>query len=796
MIMIEVNGRQLEATEGSTIIEVADTAGIYIPRFCYHEKLTVAANCRMCLVEIENAPKALPACATPVAEGMVVHTASEKAVAAQQDTMEFLLINHPLDCPICDQGGECPLQDQAVGYGSGVSRFDETKRTVEDQDLGPLIATEMTRCIHCTRCVRFGQEVAGIMELGAIGRGEDMKISTFIGGAVNSEVSGNVIDLCPVGALTSKPYRFTARSWELIQHGGISPHDCLGSNLDIHEISGVVKRVLPRENEAVNECWLSDRDRYSYEAVNSSDRLTLPLVRKGDTFHQADWPEALGMAADSLQRVHQETGGSSIGSLCTPTATLEEFFLLQKILRGLGSTNLDHRLRQQDFRDDSDAPTFPGSPVPVVGFQDLDAVLLVGCNVRKELPLLAMRLRKMTQVGGRVGTLNPLEYDLNFPVAHGITAPPTNLPGNLALVASLLAEKLQKEVPEWIIILAGRVDVRPEAEDLAEMLLSGDRGSMIVLGQVSLIHQNASLLRNLAFWINDICNIATVLLPDANGAAAWLSGCVPHRGPNGVKLSKPGLDAQAMVNERLHAYILYGVEVDCDYGEPVKLIEALSNAEFVLSFSCFRSAVPSSADVVLPLAPFTEIAGTYVNLEGRFQTSVPAVNPLGQARPGWKILRVLGNLLELEGFDYVSADEVAREVAVPVACSVGRSTTYQRPDWHAEYGRLPALASNGSQICRVMDVAIYDTDPIVRRAPALRATADASVAMVHVDSSLLTSLGLSAGDKVRVSGQDGTVILPVKIDARVPAGTVYIPGGRLETATLGSSSHVTIEARV
>ncbi len=796
MIKIEINGRQLEAKDGSTIIEVADSAGIYIPRFCYHEKLSVAANCRMCLVEVENAPKALPACATPAVEGMVVHTISEKAVAAQQDTMEFLLINHPLDCPICDQGGECPLQDQAVGYGGDASRYTEGKRTVESGDVGSLIATEMTRCIHCTRCVRFGQEVAGIMELGAIGRGEEMKISTFMGGVIKSEVSGNAIDLCPVGALTSKPYRFSARSWELIRHSGISPHDCLGSNLDIHEINGVVKRVLPRDNEAVNECWLSDRDRYSYEAVNSSDRLTLPLIRKGDTFHEADWSEALEMAVESLQRVHQETGGSSIGSLCTPTATLEEFFLLQKILRGLDSSNIDHRLRQQDFRDDPLVPIFPASRTPVASIQGLDAVLLVGCNIRKELPLLALRLRAMTQRGGRVGALNPLQYDFNFPVAHQVTVAPTSLEGDFALLACAMAQKLQKEMPEWITTLAATVDLAPEVEGLAEMLLSGDRGSLIVLGQVSCNHQNSSLLRSLAFWISEICNIDIALLPDANSAAAWLAGCVPHRGPNGVALSDPGFDARAMIGERLRAYVLYGMEVDCDYAEPLKLGEALNNADFVLSFSCFRSAVPAQADVVLPVAPFTEIDGTYVNLEGRFQTSVPAVSPSGQARPGWKILRVLGNLLELEGFGYVSTDEVAREIAAPVLPPVRRSTTYQDPDRGDEDRRSPVLAGNGNRVCRIMDIPIYETDPIVRRAAALQSTADATVAMVHIDLKDLTSLGLSAGDKVRVSGQDGRVILPLKVDHRVPAGAVYIPGGCSETAPLGSSSHVTIEAEV
>ena len=792
MITIEVNGRKLEAEEGSTIIEVADQAGIYIPRFCYHEKLSIAANCRMCLVEVENAPKALPACATPIGEGMVIRTNSNSAVAAQQDTMEFLLINHPLDCPICDQGGECPLQDQALGYGSGVSRFDETKRSVEDRDIGPLIATEMTRCIHCTRCVRFGQEVAGIMEFGAIGRGEDMKISTFMGNAVNSEVSGNVIDLCPVGALTSKPYRFTARSWELRKHNAISPHDCLGSNLEIHEVHGAVKRVLPRNNAAVNECWLSDRDRYSYEAANSDDRLTLPLVRKGGSFHEADWSEALKTAANALQRIQKVSGGSSIGSLCTPTATLEEFFLLQKVLRGLGSTNIDHRLRQQDFRDDTRAPVFPGSQTAMENIQDLNAVLLVGCNIRKELPLIALRLRKMVQNGGRVATLNSIQYDFNFPVAHESAVLPRDLPGKFAQLARILAERIEKKLPDWISILAGNDDADPALTGVADMLLSGDGDNLIVLGQVSSNDRNAALLRRLAFWVADVSDSRTALLPDANSAAAWLAGCVSHRDPNGLSVTEPGLDPRAMVRAHLKAYILYGIEADCDYAEPYQLKESLNDAEFVLSFSCFRSAVPPQADVVLPLAIFTEIAGTYVNLEGRFQSSTPAVLPKGQARPGWKILRVLGNLLDLDGFDYVSVEEVTQEVEVPELNAL--DLRYADTEEHEKVIEEPEKADGDSALCLAMDVPIYATDPIVRRAPALQATIDAGPPMVHIGAGVLSDLGLSEGSRVRVNGQNGSVTLPLKIDQRVPVGTVYIPGGYAETAVLGSSSHVTIVA--
>ncbi len=480
MLKVEINGQQFEAEPGSTIIEVADSAGIYIPRFCYHEKLSVAANCRMCLVEVERAPKPLPACATPVTDGMVVQTLSEIAKQAQEDTMEFLLINHPLDCPICDQGGECPLQDQAMGFGGSSSVFEEVKRSVDNVDLGPLISTEMTRCIHCTRCVRFGEEVAGVMELGAIGRGEDMKISTFLGTSMDSEISGNVIDLCPVGALTSKPYRFTARTWELNGHKGISPHDCLGSNLEIQEIGGVVKRVLPRDNEAVNECWLSDRDRYSYESVNSNDRLTMPLVRRGDNYQEIEWAEALELVSSELTQIKENWSGEQIGAIVSPTSSLEEFFLLQKILRALGSSNVDHRLRQQDFRDDLAAPVSPGTETPISKIQELDGVLIVGSNIRKELPLISLRLRRFAQEGGEIAVLNPMSFNHNFKAAQEVIAKPSMIPIIFASIARKIAMTAGKAdlLPGHFIEFAARHEFGTDVDAIADCLTGDDADSI------------------------------------------------------------------------------------------------------------------------------------------------------------------------------------------------------------------------------------------------------------------------------------------------------------------------------
>jgi len=796
VLKVEINGQQFEAEPGSTIIEVADNAGIYIPRFCYHEKLSVAANCRMCLVEVERAPKPLPACATPVTDGMVVQTLSGIAKQAQKDTMEFLLINHPLDCPICDQGGECPLQDQAMGFGGSSSVFEEVKRSVDNVDLGPLISTEMTRCIHCTRCVRFGEEVAGVMELGAIGRGEDMKISTFLGTSMDSEISGNVIDLCPVGALTSKPYRFTARTWELNGHKGISPHDCLGSNLEIQEIGGVVKRVLPRDNEAVNECWLSDRDRYSYESVNSNDRLTMPLVRRGENYQEIEWTEALELVSSELAQIKKNWSGEQIGAIVSPTSSLEEFFLLQKILRALGSSNVDHRLRQQDFRDDVAAPVCPGSETPISKIQELDGVLIVGSNIRKELPLISLRLRRFAQQGGEIAVLNPMSFNHNFKAAQEVIAKPSMIPIIFASIARKIAMTAGKAdlLPGHFVELAARDEFGTDVDAIADSLTGDDADVLIVLGQIAMNHPEASLLRQIASWLGENCGIRIALLPDANGVGGWVAGCVPHRLPGGRPNASPGLNCKNMVDERLKAYVLYGVEVSSDYADPVALDSALNEAEFVLSFSMFRSAVPTQADVVFPLAAFTETDAGYINCDGVYQFANSAVKPMGQSRPGWKILRVLGNFLKLDGFDHVTCKEITTELEEVYDLSEPISARY-KSDLQVVNGVVAqsTVLKQGKQLDRIIDVPVYRVDPTVRRATALQSTKDADTVPLLACAEELEELGFKPGGRLVVDSKAGRVILRAQTDDRVPRGAVYVPTGLSETSVLGSSPVVVVQ---
>ena len=796
MLKVEINGQQFEAEPGSTIIEVADSAGIYIPRFCYHEKLSVAANCRMCLVEVERAPKPLPACATPVTDGMVVQTLSEIAKQAQEDTMEFLLINHPLDCPICDQGGECPLQDQAMGFGGSSSVFEEVKRSVDNVDLGPLISTEMTRCIHCTRCVRFGEEVAGVMELGAIGRGEDMKISTFLGTSMDSEISGNVIDLCPVGALTSKPYRFTARTWELNGHKGISPHDCLGSNLEIQEIGGVVKRVLPRDNESVNECWLSDRDRYSYESVNCNDRLTMPLVRRGENYQEIEWTEALELVSSELTHIKESWSGEQIGAIVSPTSSLEEFFLLQKILRALGSSNVDHRLRQQDFRDDPAAPVCPGTEMPISKIQELDGVLIVGSNIRKELPLISLRLRRLAQQGGEIAVLNPMSFNHNFKATQEVIAKPSMMAIVFASIARKIAMTAGKAdlLPGHFVEFAARHEFGTDVDAIADCLTGDDANALIVLGQIAMNHPDASLLRQIASWLGKNCGIKIALLPDANGVAGWVAGCVPHRLPGGRPNASPGLNCKNMIDERLKAYVLYGVEVSSDYADPVALDTALNEAEFVVSFSTFRSAVPMQADVVFPLAAFTEIDAGYINCDGVYQFASAAVKPMGQSRPGWKILRVLGNFLKLDGFDHVTSKDIITELEEVYDLSEPISARY-KSDLQVD-NHIVAQSTelkHGKQLDRIIDVPVYRVDPTVRRATALQSTQDAHTVPLLACAEELDELGFKPGDRLAVDSRAGRVMLRAQTDDRVPRGAVYVPTGLSETSVLGSSPVVVVQ---
>ena len=781
MATIEIDGISLEAESGQMIIEVADAAGIYIPHFCYHEKLSIAANCRMCLVEVEKAPKPLPACATPITDGMKVFTASELAVDAQKGTMEFLLINHPLDCPVCDQGGECPLQDQALGYGKDISRFTEKKRVVEDKDIGPLIETEMTRCIHCTRCVRFGQEVAGIMELGMTGRGEHSEITTFLGHTVDSEVSGNMVDLCPVGALTNKPYRFTARAWELVSHDGISPHDCVGTNINIQTLRSRVKRVLPRTNESLNECWIADRDRYSFEGLNSPDRLTTPLVKRDGQWMETDWESALEYAVSSIQQVIATHGSDMLGALASPTSTLEEFYLLQKLVRGLGSNNVDHRLRQQDFSDDDMKVMRPWLGCRIEEIEKAKAILLVGSNIRKDQPLLGLRVRKAALNGADIMAINALDYDLNFELSHKMIVRPTELTHELAAVVKSISNG--SDVPSAI---SGWSESKQseKVQAIGQALMQAEGDALIILGNAANSHPQASVLRALAQILAQCTNAKWGSVSEGNGVAGWVAGCVPHRSGANAVVEVVGRNALDMVRQTLRAYLLLAVEpnLDCIDGHAAAL--AMEKADCVVALSAFDIRDQISADVLLPVVPFSETAGTFVNCEGHAQSVAAALAPLGEARPAWKVLRVLGNICNVQGFDYITSEQVRDEINWQTPTGFETENVFQLS--------APSDTNPNTDLERISDVPLYRVDGLVRRAEALQATRDTPPAMAWMENGQAQRIGLKDGDRVSIKGNGGESRLTVKIDPMVPDGCIYIPSGYEQTVQLGSTLAVKV----
>ena len=790
MATIEVDGKTLEAQAGEMLIRVTDKAGIYIPRFCYHDKLSVAANCRMCLVEVEKAPKPLPACATPVQDGMKVFTQSELAREAQKGTMEFLLINHPLDCPVCDQGGECPLQDQALGYGKDDSRFEETKRVVPSSDIGPLIATEMTRCIHCTRCVRFGEEVAGIMEMGAPGRGEFTRIGTFLNQSVDSEVSGNMIDLCPVGALTSKPYRFSARSWELQSHASISPHDCLGTNINIQTLRKQVERVLPIDNPEVNDCWIADRDRYSYQATNHENRLTVPMIRDGDEqvndgWRETDWESALKYAAAGLSTVIESSGATRIGGLAASSSTLEEFHLLQKLMRAMGSENVDHRLTQSDFSDDGFSAAFPGSELPIVKYSNVEAALLIGSNIRKEQPLLSLRLRESVRDHqAKISALNPLSFQMNFDLSESVSCGARRMVSQLAQLCAEVARIKQIDLPK---VIADRI---PNSDDnlfesaLARIAdeLSQCESPLLIMGALALHHENASELRALTRWLAQSLGANMAQLPQANSAAGWLARCLP--GEN-------GLNAGDMMAEPLDAYVLFGCEPELDSLHGQRAHDALQKAKFVVQISPFQTdSVKGYADVLLPMSAFTENAGTFVNCEGQAQSSNAASPPKGEARPGWKIIRVIGKFLTLPGFDQITLEDVKAEVSLTDVAN-----HQQCIDWAVSERHLASPNSDPVDgIERLVDFPMYRVESTLRYARALQETADNPGPRVWVNPDLGAGLNLLDEQQAKVTvGGGNSVFLPVTIDERIPNNCVYIPLGHHETAPLGGHTSIALE---
>jgi NADH-quinone oxidoreductase subunit G len=703
MIEIELDGKKVDIVEGSMIMHAADKAGTYIPHFCYHKKLSIAANCRMCLVDVEKMPKPMPACATPVTQGMIVRTKSAKAITAQKSVMEFLLINHPLDCPICDQGGECQLQDLAVGYGGSSSRYEEEKRVVAVKDVGPLVSMqEMSRCIHCTRCIRFGQEIGGVMELGMSHRGEHAEIETFLGQTIDSELSGNMIDICPVGALTSKPFRYSARTWELSRRKSVSPHDSTGSNLIVQVKNNKVMRVVPLENEAVNECWIADRDRFSYEALNSEERLTSPMIKQGGEWRTVDWQTALEYVANGLKQIKADHGAESIGTLVSPHSTLEELFLAGSLMRALGSQNIDYRLRNAEF------PPFEGARylgTSIASLSDLQCVLIVGSNLRKDHPLFAQRIRQSARKGCKVSVINAGTNDWALPVAHTVTADAAQWLEALAAVAASVA--VAKGVEP--IITSSPTQ---SSDAIARALLSGERKA-ILLGNAAAHHDKASSLLAVAQWIG-LQTGATVgyLTEAANTVGAQIAGALP---------SGTGLNAGQMLGGALKAVLLLNNEPEFDSASGAQAKAALMKAQMVVTLSPFKANMGFS-DVLLPIAPFTETPGTFVNAEGRAQSFHAVVKPLAETRPAWKVLRVLANVLGLPGFEFESTADVLKQLSADPS--------------EAAYCVAPSLLNNQTQAAldltpsKVEPVVarIYSLDGTVRRASSLQLTADAKLA--------------------------------------------------------------------
>jgi NADH-quinone oxidoreductase subunit G len=705
LVNIEVNGVALKARKGQMIMQVTDPADIYIPRFCYHEKLTVAANCRMCLVEVEKAPKPLPACATPIAEGMKIFTKSPKAVAAQRATMEFLLINHPLDCPICDQGGECELQDLSLGYGRDIARFSERKRVVKDKNLGPLVSTDMTRCIHCTRCVRFGAEIQGYPQMGATGRGEHMEIGTYIEHSVDHELSANIIDLCPVGALNNKPFRYHARSWEMTQAALVSPHDAFGTNLYGHVLRGKLMRMVPRENEQINETWIADRDRFGFEGMYSADRSDKPMLANDGALRVVDWEVALNEAAERLQKVRAAHGGAAIGFLSTPSATLEEMYLLAQIARGLECPNIDHRLRQLDFRAPESEPAFPHLGLAIADVEALQGALIVGSDLRHEVPMLAHRLRKAAVRGGaKVAFLNPRRFDYMFPVAAYSSG---ELVGELTALVHAAEQAATTPGAQGTA-----ADVTDEHRAIIAALTNGTRRA-VILGTLAQRHPAYVQLKSLAAALAKLCGASVGFITEgANAAGAYLAGAVPHREPRGAPARQAGLSARAMLDSPRKAYVLFG---GIDPAQDLSESEALQGADLVIAVTThLPESLKSLVHIVLPMSTFAETSGTYVNAEGRWQSWAGAAKPLGESRPGWKILRVLANLLNVQGVEYDSSEQVRD--ALKALCGTRLEPAKPAP--------LPADLSGADAAGAWIDVPPYQVDVLVRGSDALAKTKD------------------------------------------------------------------------
>jgi NADH-quinone oxidoreductase subunit G len=686
--------------------EATDAAGTYVPRFCYHEKLSIAANCRMCLVEVEKAPKPLPACATPVVDGMKVFTKSPYAIAAQKATMEFLLINHPLDCPICDQGGECELQDIAVGYGRDVSRYNDGKRVVKDKNIGPLISTDMTRCIHCTRCVRFGQEITGVPQLGTTERGERMQIGTFIEQSIDHELSANIIDLCPVGALNNKPYRYSARAWEMTQQATVSAHDCVGSNLYAHVLRGTVKRIVPRENESINETWIADRDRYSYEAIYSDDRLLQPQVKEAGQWRTIEWEDALNRVAETLQRAPAD----KVGILASPGATVEEAHLLAKIADHLGTSNIDHRIGRRDFSDQDNDPLYPWLGCEIADIENQGAIVVAGSNVRHEAPILAHRIRKAALAGAQISFVNGEEHEYLFDVATSLHGS-----GLVDMLAGVAVAAAGKSLPDSVADLCSGVTAGDEHKQIVDSLKTQEK-SLLLLGNIACRHRAYAAVRALAAVITESTGATLGFVSEgANSAGACLAGLLPHRTQGGTAREKAGLDAGKMLDEPLDVLVMVNVEPDADIRATENAARKVGDQGFTVALTPFISdGLLEAADILLPVGTWAESSGTFVNAAGTWQSFPGIASPVGESRPTWKVLRVIGNLVDAPGFDHVTSEDVRDELVAALGAV--------KPDNSYSGTTLIAKPNGQDEPSGDIDTPIYAVDPMVRRATALQLT--------------------------------------------------------------------------
>jgi NADH-quinone oxidoreductase subunit G len=793
MIKITLNDKELEVIAGTMLIEVADEAGIHIPRFCYHKKLSVAANCRMCLVEVEKAPKPMPACATPVNDGMKVWTRSEKALSAQKDTMEFLLINHPLDCPICDQGGECELQDLSMAFGGSSSSYQEIKRVVFDKDIGELVSTEMTRCIQCTRCIRFGEEVAGMRELGATGRGDRMEIGTFVEKSLSSELSGNIIDICPVGALTAKPSRYHSRAWEMMQSPSIAPHDCVGSSVNLHTFKGNLVRAVAGDNEAINECWISDRDRFSYQGVNAEDRVKSPMIKQNGIWKKVDWNEALDAVSEKLKAVR----ASDINVLASSRATLEELYLLQKTMRAIGVDNIDHRLRQTDFNDQDSMGLFPWLGMSIADIEAQDAVLLIGSNVRKEQPMINHRIRNaVIKNNAKVMCVNPYEIDFNYDVESQSVSSPRDMVNTLAVVAKSSISLNKAKVPAGLSDLLKAVRANSEGKTIAENLKNVDN-AVVFLGGISVQHPSYSTLRALAAVIAENTGATLGYLAEsANTAGAWLAGVVPHRQEAGKVLDKTGKNTAEMLANPSKVYVLLDVEPEFACDNPQQAQNAMEAAECVISISPFADGnMLSTADIILPSACYSETSGTYINAEGTWQSFRAATKSSEDVRPAWKILRVLGNKLGVEGFDYVSSLDVRDELEIACDSINDVNNTFEIV---GNYEASSMNVSDGLQ--RIGEVAEFCGDSLQRRAMALQKSAPEQEAIqLNTKEIKRLSLKKSVDESFSVTVEQGgeKASFSLLVNDAIPDGCALIASGTQVSSVLGSAfGHVVINSEI